>query len=429
IFKVYAGWKPVVFLTTPEAAECLLGSSKNLKKSVVYDNLHPWLGADGLLTSHGGTWRVHRKLLTPAFHFRVLDNFLPTMNEQADVLIRKLETFTASEKINLFPLASKCALDVICETAMGVKVHAQATAEGVPGYARDIEVATRLFIKRCLRPWAWMDMVYQLTKDGVTSSKLMRRLHDFTNSVVERKMRNMEDCSPRTGKGGVRLAFLDLLTSHHRKGALSIEDVRQEVDTFMFAGHDTAAQTFTWAIYALGLHPEIERRVHDEIDTVVGDDEHITTAHLKQMQLLDCVLKETMRVFTIVPWVGRYISKDTVVGKYVVPKGSTCHVYIYGIHHSADHYPNPDQFDPDRFLPESCSKRHPFAFLPFSAGPRNCIGQKFALMEVKVLLAKFLRHFEVESCEHPDKLLFYGDLLLRSKKAIKVKITKRPNVR
>ncbi|XP_075543509.1 cytochrome P450 4V2-like [Dermacentor variabilis] len=458
-FKIYAGLNPIVFLCTAETAEPLLSSTSNLKKSVIYDNMHPWLGSGGLLTSYGARWRQHRKLLTPAFHFRVLDNFLPIINDQGERLVQELSQLANETYVNLFPTLSRCALATICETAMGLKVHSPESTSAVSEYERDLETAIKLFMKRVLQPWTWIDAVYWATARGVMFGKVVKRLHCFTTKViVERQKAEAARRSAAraegeqdfldtggsrgkaptvppapgtegtaTGTGAERPAFLDLLSHYYRKGIFSVEDMRQEVDTFMFAGHDTSAQTLTWTLFALAINPGVQRRVHDELDRVFGKRAActITKSHVSKLTYLDRVLKETMRIFTIVPWVGRSLTEPLKIGNCTIPEGCTCYVFTYGIHRDPTHYTDPEVFDPDRFLPEKCSRNHPFAFVPFSAGPRNCIGQKFAMLELKVLLAKVLTNFSVSSCNHRDDLLFDADILLRTKRPIRIRLQPR----
>ncbi|XP_077512096.1 cytochrome P450 4C1-like [Amblyomma americanum] len=458
IFKIYAGLEPVVFLCRAETAEPLLSSTSNLKKSVLYKNMHPWLGSGGLITSCGERWRSHRKLLTPAFHFRVLENFLPVINEQGDRLIDDLRRLANGDYVNLFPTLSKCALATICETAMGLKVHSPERTSAVSAYEKDLELAIKLFMKRVMQPWTWIDAVYGATEKGAMFDKVVNRLHCFTTKVIVDRQEadaarraaarsgDVEEERPglraSVGKvmstpavadaqgalgGAERPAFLDLLSEYYRRGVFSIEDMRQEVDTFMFAGHDTSAQTLTWTLFALAINPEIQRKVHMELDSVFAQQStrNMTKSDVASLTYLDRVIKETMRIFTIVPWVGRSLTEPLKIGNYTVPEGCTCYVFMYGVHRDPTHYRDPEVFDPDRFLPDKCSRSHPFAFMPFSAGPRNCIGQKFAMLELKVLLAKVLRSFSVSSCNHRDDLLFDADILLRTRRPIRIRLHPR----
>ncbi|XP_077528053.1 cytochrome P450 4C1-like isoform X2 [Haemaphysalis longicornis] len=339
----------------------------------------------------------------------------------------------------------------ICETAMGLKLHSAEKTSEVSAYAKDLEVAIKLFMKRALQSWMWLDFVYAVTARGTKFAKVTRRMHRFTTKVVverqqadaarrgpahteesERDSSDLgdpaaEEMAAPDATENKRPAFLDLLSDYCRQGIFTVEDVRQEVDTFMFAGQDTSAQTLTWTLFALAIHPDIQRNVHGELDKVFKPDSgnSVTKRDVANLPYLDRVLKETMRVFSIVPWVGRSLTEPLKVGKYTIPEGCTCYVFMYGIHRDPAHYRDPEVFDPDRFLRGEGSRSHPFAYVPFSAGPRNCIGQKFAMLEVKVLLAKVLRRFSVSTGDHRDDLLFDADILLRTRRPINIRLHPR----
>lgn len=196
-----------------------------------------------------------------------------------------------------------------------------------------------------------------------------------------------------------RLAFLDLVLDMVRSGQMDDSDVQAEVDTLMFEGHDTTSTGLMWALHLLGNHPHIQRKVQAELDEVMGDDEDVTTEHLSRLKYLECTLKESLRIRPSVPIIMRELSSDQVIGGINIPKGVTLLLNQFLIHRDPTQWINPEVFDPDRFLPENSIGRKPFAFIPFSAGNRNCIGQRFALLEEKVIMTHILRHFDVVSCE------------------------------
>ncbi|KAF1758090.1 hypothetical protein GCK72_014548 [Caenorhabditis remanei] len=262
----------------------------------------------------------------------------------------------------------------------------------------------------------------QDTEDGKTYEKCLHILHSFTKKViVERKEALKESGYKMEG----RLAFLDLLLDMVQSGQMDETDVQAEVDTFMFEGHDTTSTGLMWAIHLIGNHPEIQRKIQAELDEVMGDEEDVTTEHLARLKYLECVLKEALRLFPSVPIIMRELSEDQVIGGVSVPEGVTLLLNLLLVHRDPAQWKDPELFDPDRFLPENSVGRKPFAFVPFSAGSRNCIGQRFALIEEKVIMAHILRHFNVTAMERVHEVRPKMEIIVRPVSPVHIKITRR----
>ncbi|GFU76304.1 cytochrome P450 4c3 [Trichonephila clavipes] len=172
----------------------------------------------------------------------------------------------------------------------------------------------------------------------------------------------------------------------------------------------------------LGIYPEIQRKVHQEIDDVLGDDEdrQITLDDIKNLKYLDCVLKESRRLWPPTPFIARDLDEDVVIDGCLIPKGTSCGILIFMLHRDPDVFPNPEKFDPNRFLLENSTGRHPFAYIPFSAGPRNCIGQRFAVFEAVTVMATILRKFKVKSLDPIDRIHTIDELVLRSDQPLRM---------
>ncbi|XP_064624492.1 cytochrome P450 4V2-like [Lineus longissimus] len=442
IFRIWLGPVPVLVVTNPEIVEIILSSSKHLDKSYVYKFLHPWL-ATGLLTSTGDKWRMRRKLLTPTFHFKILDDFMTVFNEQTDIFTNILREKISNDKaFDIFPYITHCALDIICETAMGKKIYAQNDCDSE--YVRALFKLSTQIQRRQKSPWLWADWAYFMTSDGKDQKSCLKTLHDFTDSVIKERRKALNESlgdtditgtepaewdKDRLGLGKKKLAFLDMLLYASADGKrLTDEDIREEVDTFMFEGHDTTAAAISWAVYSIGRYQDIQKKIHEEMDEIFGDsDRPITHDDLRSMKYLERVLKESLRLFPSVPIFGRVLSEDTKIGGVIVPKGAQAVIVPPGVHRNEKYYPDPEVFDPDRFLPEKCAGRHPYAYVPFSAGPRNCIGQKFAQMEEKIFVASLMRNFYVESIHELEDMLPCGELVLRPERGVWVKLTPRAN--
>ncbi|XP_044266775.1 probable cytochrome P450 4d14 [Tribolium madens] len=397
--------------TDYQLCELLLSNNRILSKSLNYQYARNWLG-NGLLTSDGDYWRRHRKILTPAFHFEVLKQFVETFESVGGIFVEKLENSQGSS-VDLPPLITLCTLDVICETAMGTKINAQ-NGENA-NYVENVKEMCRILIDRGLSPLKILNTTYWMTKDYYKEKKSLKILHTFTSNVIEKRKAERSEENP------TKLAFLDLLLKGEM---LTDQELQEEVDTFMFEGHDTTASSICFVLYCLANHPQVQGKVLREQIELFGDAKApiVTYQELQKMKYLEQVIKETLRLYPAVPIIGRCVTEDIIFGEHLIPKDTNIAIFIYGIHRNPKFFPDPETFNPDRFenlnLP-------PFAYIPFSAGPRNCIGQKFAMLEIKSIVSKVVRCFELRSAEPYHNLLLSAETVLKSANGIKIGIKKR----
>ena len=274
-------------------------------------------------------------------------------------------------------------------------------------------------------PVLWWDYLFNKLKMGKEHKDVLHTLHSFTKNVIQERMKSK---GQKTNLSS-RMAFLDVLMHAKTEDGqeLSLADIQEEVDTFMFEGHDTTAAAMTWATYLIGRHPEIQKRLHEELDSVFGDDKSrpVTMDDVKKLEYLERVIKEALRLFPSVPLMARVTSEDCEIDGHVIPKDTEVMLFVYRIHHNPEVWHDAEVFDPERFTSENSAGRHPFAFIPFSAGPRNCIGQRFAMLEEKVILSQLLRNFTITSHDKQEDIRMEGDLILRPAKPLNVTLTER----
>ncbi|XP_046836136.1 uncharacterized protein LOC124431839 [Vespa crabro] len=422
IYKLWMGYKPMVYIYKPEYAEVILRSSTNITKATTYDSFKPWIG-DGLITSTGSKWFHDRKLITPAFHFSMLDNFIIVMLEKSEILIdrieKEMEKNFGKNGVNIYPLIADFTLDVICETTMGVNIHAQDnTITGYPDYIHKSEYS---ILHRYLRPWLKLDSIFALTAEGKEFYSSIKEIHRFNREVIKmKKEARREKCQDDSEFDELgrkkRKAFIDILLDINKNDSnqFSEKDMNEQVATIMFAGHDTTATAIFWTLFCLATEPEIQDKVYDELKNVFDDlDGPITMNTISQLKYLDRVCKESLRLYAIVPVYSRQITNEIMIGKYVIPKNTELAIHVHGLHHDPEIWTEPDKFNPDRFLTNETQNRNPFSYLPFSAGPRNCIGQKFANLELKLVIAMLLRKWMVKSSISRKDIKTYHTIVLR----------------
>jgi cytochrome P450 len=177
----------------------------------------------------------------------------------------------------------------------------------------------------------------------------------------------------------------------------------------------------------IGSHPEVQQKIYNEMQNLFGDDKQRipTYQEYSEMKYLERVIKETLRIRPSVPSVSRKLTEDIELDGYKVPAGANVQLAIYFIHRDERYFKDPEKFDPDRFLPENTENRHPYAFVPFSAGPRNCIGQRFALLEEKAMLSSIVRSFKITSMQKLEDINLIQELVLRPHEGIVMKFEHR----
>ncbi|XP_057564782.1 cytochrome P450 4F2-like isoform X1 [Hippopotamus amphibius kiboko] len=404
-FKIWMGpITPLVIFCHPDLIRTVANASATVapKDVVFYDFLKPWLG-DGLLLSAGDKWSRHRRMLTPAFHFNILKPYVKIFIKSADIMHAKWQLLVTEGHtcLDMFEHISLMTLDSLQKCIFSFDSNCQ---EKPSEYIAAILELSALVAKRHQQIFLHMDLLYHFTPEGRRFHKACRLVHDFTDAIIQERHRTLPkevvDEFLNAKAKSKTLDFIDvlLLTKDEDGKGLSDEDIRAEADTFMFEGHDTTASGLSWVLYNLAKHPEYQERCRQEVQELLRDRDpkEIEWDDLTQLPFLTMCIKESLRLHPPVIVISRRCTQDTVLpdGR-IIPKGVICLISIFGTHHNPSVWPDPEVYDPFRFDPENIKGRSPLAFIPFSAGPRNCIGQTFAMTEMKVVLALTLLRFRV----------------------------------
>ncbi|XP_067138051.1 cytochrome P450 4C1-like [Centruroides vittatus] len=431
------GYKLTFFLH-PESAKEVLRSNSLINKSSSYDFFKPIFGHNSILYSSDDNWRRRRKYLAPHFHLWNLKDYRNVFMEHSNVLVDKLKQLQENEIFNVLEWMKSCTLDIIADIAIGVSLHSQTTND--QEYVSAIHRILKYFPEWLLNSMYWFPPIFLMSKMKKNFKRDAEIIHRFDEKVFKRKKENFvkemqeqhsldkdarHEEEPKT-KTKQRLID-SLLDLHVKQSLMSKEDVIRDMEGFIFAGYDTTAHAMSWTLYFLGRFHNIQEKLYLELQEIFENDMNrdITIDDLTKMTYLECVIKESMRIYPPVLFIARKNPSKMKIGNYVLPAHSTLVINIYGIHHNPSVYENPEVFDPDRFLPENYKKLHPYAFLPFSAGPRNCIGGKLAMIEMKIVLANVLRNFKVYSLDPQDKIVTSAEVLLTPISGIRMFVEKR----
>ncbi|XP_055606986.1 cytochrome P450 4d1-like [Uranotaenia lowii] len=391
---------------SPEDIEKIATDANFNRKSNDYDVLQEWLG-NGILLDHGQSWFVNRRALTPAFHFKILETFIPTMQDQAMVLVQKLLA-SGGRPVDIFPAMKLYALDVLLETAMGVRIGVQ---QNDSEYVRAVAGLSHITFWRMTNFMGYAEWTFRWTKHYKPYQEMLKVSDDFTMGIILKRRAELvdgviEEVDENENEMKKRIPLLDKLLQLEVEGRrLTNEEIRAQVNTFMFAGHDTTSSALTFIVFLLAKHPEIQKKVYDEIVSVIGSSKSIpplTTAMLNELKYMDLAIKEALRIYPTVPFMSRTIDADQEVAGVTYPKGTIISLGVIFMQRNPKYFPQPTRFIPERFSMETdAEKRNPYTYIPFSAGSRNCIGQKFAMNKIKVLLIYVLTFCRAE-LEDPD---------------------------
>lgn len=357
--------RPQILVNDPDAVGRVLGRNhKNYLKGRDFERVKMLLGY-GLIVSDGEHWKAQRKMIQPAFHHDViarLSEIMRRVNE--DFCGRWRRHAETGRPVNVTEEVAELALEIMVRTLFSDDYDAMTQRlDGKPfGFlteerARDLQTAVQF-----------------------------RSTTRVIQEIVDRRRRE----PARDDLVGLMMA-----ARHPSTGApMGDKALMDEITTLIIAGHETTATTLNWTWYLLSRHPEVAAGLWAEVDEL-GRDEAPRFADLPRLDYARRILEETLRLYPPVWMFSRRAAADDRLAGYTVPAGADVFISPYFLHRRADHWPRPEVFDPDRFTPAEVAARHAYAYIPFSAGPRRCIGDFFGLVEMQIHLGHVARHLRL----------------------------------
>ncbi|XP_078620223.1 ultra-long-chain fatty acid omega-hydroxylase-like isoform X1 [Branchiostoma floridae x Branchiostoma japonicum] len=414
----------VTSCTHPDTIKPIL-SNKTQKPDWTYRFFRPWLG-DGLLLSEGSKWQRNRRLLTPAFHFDILKHYVKLFSQSTVVLLDKWMSCGPGASVELFDHVGLMTLDNILKCSLGYNSSCQTDGKSAP-YILAVHDLTRLIDERFDYAPYHIDFIYYLSASGLRFRQACKVVHGLSEQVItERKERlKKENFAWSSSRSGKCLDLVDiLLQAKDEDGTgLSVSEIQDEVNTFLFGGHHTTASGISWALFHLAQNKEYQDKCRREVEEALQGRTEMTWHDVAKLPFITMCIKESMRCVPPVPRVARSVKQDlTFPDGKSLPKGSPTFAGFELSHRNREIWPNPTVYDPYRFSPENVENRSPYAFLPFSAGPRNCIGQNFAMTEMKVSVALILQRFQLELDETKPPAVPCDRITLQAKDGIWVKV-------
>lgn len=409
VFRMRLGNMPAVAVVHPDLLQyVLLTKRENFIKGSVLDSVRGILG-DGLITLEGSAWKERRTLAQPAFHRHSLEKLTTVMVASGARYFDRLAARLGPQggELDMHPEFVRLTLDVVVSALFGEgTIDADEISYEALGEALELVSARTNGVQ--LPDWV-------PTPRNVKFKRTLSELNRNVYTIIERAKKI---------EGGNGSLLSMLLDARDESGAeLSSKAVRDEVITLFMAGHETTALTLTWLFALLDGRLDVLGQMREEVHRVLGGRDP-TFDDVSKLVYLRQVVDETLRYRPVAPMVGRNAAVDDQLGGYDVARGDVVLPFIWGVHRHPDFWTNPGHFDPDRFAGGASKLPHKWCYLPFSGGPRICIGNAFSLIETVVLMAQLLNRFDVEvqSCADVKPVAV---ATVRPSKPVRVKFTPR----
>ncbi|MCS6871909.1 MAG: cytochrome P450 [Anaerolineae bacterium] len=371
-------------ISDPELTHQILvtHADKFHKDDVLNRALRPVTG-NGLLLSEGDFWRKQRKLAQPAFHHKRIESYATAMVEETQ---RAIAAWQTDQPFDVLFEMTQLALKIVARTLFSADVSDSA--------ARVSQLVTVL-LEAANNRIGIFTTLYDLLPSAIKRREraALREIDALLRQIISRRRADGTD-------RGDLLSMLLAATDEDGNG-MTDQQLRDEVITIFLAGHETTAVTLAWTWALLAQHPEVEAKLWAELDSVLGG-RAPTLADLPNLPYTEMVIKEAMRLYPPAGGVSRMPITDVQLGEYVLPKGSNVFISMYVMHRDPRYFPEPERFIPERFSKEREAEIPRYAYLPFGAGPRICIGNSFAMLEARLILATVAQRFKLALVkDHP----------------------------
>jgi cytochrome P450 len=368
------------FVSGPDLIkQVLVDEAESFEKGeIMRRELQPALG-DAILTSDGAKWRWQRRAVAPMFRQENVQRVVPLMIACAERTRDRWRAHPAEAEIDVAREMTRTTFDVVLETML-------------PGRSKIDVPLTERAITDYLESTSWLLMLAMVRAPRWTpfpGSRLARRAIAYLRQMLSGLI--TEARLTPSGRGDP-LSLLTEAKDPETGRAMGDDDVRDNLLTFITAGHETSAVALTWTLYLLSRHPSVEERLRREVAAVTGG-APLRAEHIDALSYTKQVIQEAMRLYPPAPVIVREAQRDIRLGGRIVKAGTVIYVPLYAVHRHEALWQKPDRFDPERFDPDAVKARNRLAYLPFGAGPRICIGMGFALTEMTAIVAVLIGAF------------------------------------
>ena len=405
IFRIPLGPRTLTLIAHPQDLKQLLqDDNKDYPRGNIADVMRPMLG-DGLPLADGDVWRRKRRTMQPAFNKPRITKLTSAMSE---ITKRHADTLQDGQRFDCHELMIRVTRDIIVETMLSNQLGTETSTLDAAFAELNRWVARYSFVPFTVPMWL-------PTPDNIRFKRARATFDRLIVGLIETRQQSGERHND----------LLDaLLEARDEEGKpMPASELRDEVAGIYFAGHETSANTLTWAFALLAQHPEVFARVREEADRVIGDREP-TAEDVIKLEYTGCVVRETLRLYPAGWILGRTATRDTNLRGYPIQKGDFLGICPLVAQRLEENWPDPDRFDPGRFEGDKTNGNRNFTYFPFGAGPHMCIGIHLALVEMQIVLAMFARRANLV-VEKPENVRMTSKLTLQVAGGLPVRVEMR----
>ncbi|XP_071056358.1 cytochrome P450 4c21-like [Onthophagus taurus] len=406
-------FKPILLVSDGKFIKSILLSKEHVHKPNYYCLAKAFIG-NGLPTMTDiNLWRHERKIFAHVFNNQFIIDYTSTFKRHAIKLCESINE-NLNQPIDLQILLLRYGLNIVYDLLLNEDISKQ--DDRVNRYIKSMKIFLEIVFDRIHSPFKKYDSIFKLTDIYKTWTKCCDEARKFVESTLKKVIKLKKE-SPNKSD---RKDFIDLLLESN----LSYERILAQLRTLVFAGSDTVTSITGFALYELAKHPEVQEKIYQEYISILGADKNVFAEFrdIQQMTFTECVMKESLRLFPPGPFIFRTLINPTEIDGKIFPGNIDILFSIIDSHYS--NFDNPTEFIPERFLPENAIKIPANAYLPFSLGPRDCIGKTVGIVETKFLLSYVIRHFTLHPISNHEKELA-GEMILTSKNGLPIIFKKR----
>ncbi|XP_017098563.2 probable cytochrome P450 313a2 [Drosophila bipectinata] len=408
----WVGITPVIVTRDPKIAEDILTSPNCLNRTWRVASAIEDLFGIGLLTLQGTEWAARRKHMNSSFKHNVLLSFLPIFNFETRALVAEMDNFVGQGEKDLLKPLLRWSLRIAHQTTLGAKEQNEKNFKN-NSPIDSWEHLIILIVVQILLPICRNKTISNLFGLEKKKKQEISKISSLMDPIIGLKLNS----EPESGTDSAKHIVINRIMELYRKDEIGLQEVKGECYNMVGAAFETTALTVHHTLILLAMFPKYQDIVFEELEEVfpAGGDFEVEHENLQKLVYLDRVLNETMRLIPSVPILARDTQEDFQLSNGVlVPKGVAVFVDIFNMHRNKDLWgPEADTFNPDNFLPENVRERHPYAFMPFSKGKRNCIGWRYAMISSKIALTQILRSYKLSTSFRYEDLVFVDNISMK----------------